>query len=79
MNPRVYRKNLSKLRAYGNVVESRISANDWGGVIYEKVPAKANMKYNQAFAKHDRERRAQYLEKVLAGKERATARALGRI
>ncbi len=67
MSPKQYRQTLSSLRRYGNVVETQISASEWTSVNYDRVPAKANMKYDQAFARHDLARRTEYLEKVLAG------------
>ena len=66
---REYRQTLSKLRAYGNVVETKMSASDWKEIDYGKVPAKANMKYDNAFAKHDIERRSKYLENVFLGED----------
>ena len=70
MSQREYRKTLSALRAYGNVVEVKMSASEWETIEYEKVPAKANLKYNAAFVKHDRERRGEYLFKVYMGDEK---------
>ena len=67
MSPKQYRQTLSSLRRYSNVVETQISASEWAAVNYDRVPAKANMKYDQAFARHDLARRTEYLEKVLAG------------
>lgn len=64
MSEREYRKILSSLRSYGNVVEVKMSASRWTEIEYEKVPAKANLKYDVAFAKHDMDRRREYLQKV---------------
>lgn len=61
MNEREYRKTLSKLRKWIDVVEVKTSANDWGKIDYEKVPSKANLKYKDAFLRHDAERRSAYL------------------
>ena len=44
MHPSQYRKTLSKLRAYSNVIEVKICANQWDQVNYESVPSKANLK-----------------------------------
>ena len=67
MSPKVYRQTLSKLRAYSNVVESKMSASNWSEIDYETVPAKANMIYDKAFEKHDIYRRYLYLIKVFMG------------
>lgn len=76
MSPKAYRKTLAKLRAYGNVVETKMSKSAWSEINYEAVPAKANMKYDKAFEKHDLERRTEYLEKVFLGEGKLNARGL---
>lgn len=70
MNCRTYRKTLSALRSYGNVLEVKLSASRWDEIDYETVPAKANMKYENAFLRHDSERRTEYLMKVFEGREK---------
>ena len=67
MSPKQYRQTLSSLRRYGKIVETQISASEWSSVNYDRVPAKANAKYDPAFARHDHARRMEYLEKVVAG------------
>lgn len=67
MSQKQYRKTLSSLRRYGKVVETQISAAEWSSVNYDRVPTKANAKYDQAFTRHDRARRTEYLEKVASG------------
>ena len=76
MSPKEYRQTLSKLRAYGNVVETKMSESAWDEINYETVPAKANMKYDKAFEKHDLDRRTEYLEKVFLGEGRLNANGL---
>lgn len=76
MTEKEYRKTLSSLRAYGNVVEVHMSASRWNEIEYEKVPAKANMKYETAFEKHDRERRIEYLLKVLDGEMKLNGKGI---
>lgn len=71
-----YRKLLAGLRAYGNVLETKISAGEWEKVNYEAVPAKANLLYDNAFYKHDKERRAEYLKKVFLGEGKLNATGL---
>lgn len=67
MTEREYRKTLSELRRYLDVVEVKISASEWPEVNYETLPAKANMKYEEAFEKHDEERRQKYLLDAFMG------------
>ncbi len=71
-----YRKLLASLRAYGNVLETKLSAGAWETVDYEAVPAKANLLYDNAFYKHDKERRAEYLRAVLLGEGKLNATGL---
>lgn len=57
-----YRKTLSTLNKYLNTVETKISANKWNEVNYERVPSKANIKYADAWLRHDGERRTEFLK-----------------
>ena len=66
-SPREYRKVLSSLRSYLKVTEVQTSANDWANIDYNIVPSKANLKYKDAFLKHDEERRRAYLAKLAVG------------
>lgn len=66
-SPRQYRKMLSKLRKYLDVVEVKASANQWSEIDYCKVPSCANLKYANAFFKHDAERREEYLNNLANG------------
>lgn len=60
-----YRKMLSKLRKHIGVLERLTCANKWGEVNYETVPSRANLRYKDAFLKHDEMRRREFLEAVL--------------
>ena len=76
MSEKQYRKTLSKLREYIDVVERKMSANDWGDIDYSTVPSKANVNYRNAFEEHDGERRARYLESLKKGKTKINANAM---
>lgn len=76
LSAKEYRKMLSKLRSYQNVLETKLSASQWELVDYEKVPAKAQLKYDNAFARHDKERRAEYLKTVFLGEGKLNANGL---
>lgn len=67
LSPRNYRKMLSKLRAYSDVVEVKTCQNKWDEIDYQKVPSLANLKYKDAFMLHDKERRLEYLNSVKNG------------
>jgi len=71
-----YRKTLSTLRAYLNVVECKMSANDWGSIDYSAIPSRANLIYNPTFLKHDSDRRREFLAKVEKGEEKINAATL---
>ena len=59
-----YRQTLSKLRNYLKVTERQMSLNEWKEIDYEKVPSLANLRYKDAFLRHDAERRKEYLNKL---------------
>ena len=76
LTPRVYRKTLSKLRAYLDVTEVKMSGNEWDKIDYEKVPSRANVIYRDAFARHDVARREQYLTALSKGEAKINAATL---
>lgn len=68
LTERQYRKNLSEMRDYLKVVETRMSSDNWQAIDYEQVPSKANLIYNKAFMRHDGDRRTAYLNALNSGK-----------
>lgn len=75
-SPRNYRKGLSKMRRYLNVVEQKMSAKEWSKIDYSTVPSQANLKYNNAFLRNDEERRRAYLESLKKGETKINAGTL---
>lgn len=71
-----YRKTLSALRKYTNVVECKMSAKDWGNIDYEAVPSKANLIYSSAFLRNDEERRREFLGALQKGEKKINASTL---
>lgn len=71
--PREYRKMLSALRKYIDVVEVKMSAKEWNDIDYSAVPSQANLKYNSAFLRNDEERRRAYLESLQKGETKINA------
>lgn len=67
MHPAQYRKTLSKLRSYSNVIEVKLCANKWNEIDYQTVPSKANLKYKDSFLKHDEARRREFLNALDKG------------
>lgn len=68
-----YRKCLSMLREYIDVTERKMCANEWDKIKYENVPSRANLNYNNAFLRHDEERRREFLNKVEKGEKKIHA------
>jgi len=69
LNAREYRKTLSRLREHLAVVDRNASLNQWNDINYNHVPSKANLKYRNAFLKHDEERRKAYLASLQKGED----------
>lgn len=67
MSSKSYRRVLSTLRKNIDVVERKMSSNQWGEINYQGVTSKANLIYRNAFMKHDEERRTKYLEDLSNG------------
>lgn len=68
-----YRKLLSKLRKHIDVTERKMCSNEWDKIKYENVPSRANLNYNNAFLRHDEERRRDFLSKVEKGEKKINA------
>lgn len=71
-----YRKMLSEMRKYIDVVERKMSAKQWGEINYESVPSRANLIYNKAFLRNDEERRREYLNALEKGEVKINAGTL---
>ena len=76
ISERKYRKMLSTIRKYLDVVEVKMAAGQWDQIDYSKVPSRANLIYNNAFLKHDEERRRRYLESLQKGETKINAGVL---
>lgn len=73
---RKYRKILSTLRRYLDVVERKMSSNEWQDVQYETVPSRANLIYKDAFMRHDAIRRTDYLMALEKGETKINSGVL---
>lgn len=76
MSSKEYRKYLSSARNYLKVVERNMSANNWKEISYEAVPSRANLNYNNAFLRHDEDRRRVYLDSLSKGETKINAGTL---
>lgn len=71
-----YRKMLSKIREKIDIVERKMSLNEWDKIDFEKVPTKAMLKYRNAFNKHCEEKYQKYLDSVNLGKAKVNTKGL---
>lgn len=76
LSSKAYRLLLSYLRKYLNIVEGKMSSNNWSEILYEQVPSKANLNYKTAFLRHDRERREAYIDSLKNGKTKINSEVL---
>lgn len=72
---RSYRKTLSELRAYSDILENRLRERNYT-FDYSKQPSCAMFKYRKAFFRNDGERFTEYLNAVNSGKAKLNASAL---
>lgn len=70
-----YRKTLSSLRKYIDIIENRLRERDYT-FDYSKQPSGAMMLYRKAFIRNDGERYMQYIENVHSGKEKLNVSSL---
>lgn len=64
MSPSEYRKTLSSLRKYLNVVERDLSAKTYENIEYSFVPSKAHLRYKNVFLNKDKDRYNEFLESL---------------
>lgn len=76
MTEKDYRKMLSKLRKYIDVVERKMSAGLWDDINFENVPSVALNRYINSYNKHCAERFEEYKQKVQDGKAKINAATL---
>lgn len=73
ISERSYRKSLSALRKYLDVVEVKMSAQRFDAIDYQAVPSVAMTHYRSAFGRHDFERFDRYLKAVTKGEAKINA------
>lgn len=74
LSEKTYRKTLSSMRKYLNVIEQKMSAKQWNEIDYSAVPSCANIKYNAAFLRNDETRRRVFLGKLERAKRKSIHR-----
>ena len=70
---RTYRKTLAALRKYLDVVEKKMSSNQFGAIDYQAVPSVAMTRYRSAFGRHDYERFDKFINAVTKGEAKINA------
>ena len=75
MSDAIYRKTLSRLRAYIRIIENNLREKDYT-FDYEKQPSKAMFKYKKAFIRNDGERYDEFISKVERGEAKLNASTL---
>lgn len=76
LSERTYRKTLAALRKYSNVVEVKMSANEWEAINFEAVPSLAMKRYSAAFGKHCPNAFTQYKHELTTGEAKVNAATL---
>lgn len=71
-----YRKTLSKLRKKINIVESKMSKNEWKDINYSQVPSIAMKNYRNSFKRHDEKRFEEFINKVSNGESKINSSTL---
>lgn len=72
----LYRKALAKLRTRIDIVEKKMSSNEWNKINYENVPSIASHNYSDAFIVHDEARYREFLAAVEKGEKEIKAGAI---
>lgn len=72
MNDATYRKQLSKLRRYLNIIENNLREKDYT-FDYEKQPSRALFKYRMAFVRNDLKRYDDFMNRVQNGEAKLKA------
>lgn len=73
---RLRQEYLTPLRAYINIVESKMCGDDWENIDFSKVPGVAMHRLKKAFKKHTPEKFQQWLDEVQAGKNKVNAKTV---
>ncbi|KKF96714.1 putative protein L728 [Ceratocystis platani] len=66
-----YRRDISALRDYLQVVERFMSAGKWQDIDYDSLPTATLRNYTGLFLKHDRERFMNYVKELSEGKSQS--------
>jgi len=71
-----YQRKVSMLRKAIDVVEVKMTDNEWGNIKYDAVPSYAAKNYSDAFRRHDELRYLKFIESVKKGESKINASTL---
>lgn len=71
-----FKRMVRALRKKIGVIESLMSAGRWNEIEYSEVPSRAMMIYRKAFARHDSDRYAEFIDKAVKGEEKINSSTL---
>ena len=76
VSEKTYRQTLTALRNQIDIVEAKMSSNNWTDVNYSSVPSRASLLYKEAFKRHDLERYSKFTEKAVKGEVKINSAVL---
>lgn len=76
LQPKQYRKTLSKLRNQISIIETKLTEKRYEDIDYSKIPSKAGMQYRQAFFRNDETRYTTFLDSLSKGDVKVNAGTL---
>lgn len=71
-----FKRIIRAMRKYLNVVEAKMTRNEWSSIEYSSVPSLAMLRYRNAFKRHDEDRFNEFINDAITGKAKINANAL---
>lgn len=71
-----YRKMLSKLRKKIDIIETKVTSNQFSSIDYEKIPSQAMLRYSSIFKRKDWKRFSEFTEAVKKGTSKVNTQTL---
>ncbi|MEE3343808.1 MAG: DUF2828 family protein [Bacilli bacterium] len=76
MSEKEYRKTLSNIRTKLNIIEKNLTNKEYNNIDFSKIPAKAMIKYNEAYNRNMLEEYTKYKESVTKGEKKINTTGL---
>lgn len=71
-----FKRIVRAMRKYLNVVERKMTRDEWSNIEYSAVPSLAMLRYRNAFRRHDEDRFNEFINNAITGKTKINANAL---